>query len=94
MSLHKSLKGVNRLVRRRNVLTRAERIERLEEDERWEEEEDSVFGLAKVKPAEPVAIPKAPEEEEEAEEEEAELEPGVGPEGETEQPAAGTTEER
>jgi len=48
MSLHKSLKQKNTLSRRRNVLTRAERVDRLREDERWEET-SSVFGLPKVK---------------------------------------------
>ncbi len=82
MSLHKSLKPKNRLVlvRRRNVLTRSERIERLEEDDRWDPEEDSVFGLPKVKPKlsaaaaaakRAKALEAAEEEEEEAEQEEA-----------------------
>ena len=47
MSLDKSLKSRNSLVRHRNVLTRAERLETLEEDERWNEGE-SVLGLPKV----------------------------------------------
>ena len=51
MSLHKSLKQKSSLVRRRNVLSRAERIKRLKEDDRWREGESSVFGLPKVKPA-------------------------------------------
>jgi small basic protein (TIGR04137 family) len=58
MSLHKSLKSRDTLVRRRNVLTRAERIERLREDEEWEEG-TSVFALPKVKPLIIVA-PSAP----------------------------------
>ncbi len=48
MSLHKSLVTKNRLVRRRNVLTRDERIKKLE-DAGKRTEEDSVFGLPKVK---------------------------------------------
>jgi small basic protein (TIGR04137 family) len=48
MSLDKSLKIHNRLVRHRNVLTRTERIEKLKEEDKWEEER-SVFGLPKVK---------------------------------------------
>lgn len=69
MSLHKSLKQKNLLVRQRNVLTRAERIERLEEDESWDEDEDSVFGLPKVKPrVVSIAAAHAIEEEEEEEE--------------------------
>lgn len=47
MSLDKSLKGRNMLVRHRNVLTRAERIERLKELERWTDE-SSPLGLPKV----------------------------------------------
>ena len=48
MSLHKSLKSKSALKRQRNVLKREERIDRLKKDERWSEE-DSVFGLPKVK---------------------------------------------
>ena len=78
MSLHKSLKPKNRLVRRRNVLTRSERIERLEEDERWDAGQDSVFGLSKVRPKlsaaaaaakRAKALEAAEEEQEEAEQE-------------------------
>ena len=47
MSLDKSLKSRDSLVRHRNVLTRAERLDKLEEDERWSEGA-SVFGLPKV----------------------------------------------
>ena len=49
MSLHKSLKQRSALARRRNVLTRAERVERLKQQERWDEQGGSVFGLPKVK---------------------------------------------
>ena len=49
MSLDKSLKRRNVLQRRRNVLTRAERVERLKATERFDAEKDSVFGLPKVK---------------------------------------------
>lgn len=48
MSLHKSLVTKNRLVRRRNVLTRDERIKKLQDTGKMTEE-DSVFGLPKVK---------------------------------------------
>ena len=48
MSLDKSLKGRGRLIRSRNVLTRAERIEILEEEGRWQEG-DSPFGLPTVR---------------------------------------------
>ncbi len=47
MSLDKSLKGRSTLVRHRNVLTRAERIERLQELEQWTED-SSPLGLPKV----------------------------------------------
>jgi len=47
MSLDRSLKSRNALVRHRNVLTRAERLEKLEEEERWDDSQ-SVFKLPKV----------------------------------------------
>ena len=47
MSLDRSLKGANALVRHRNVLTRTERLEKLAEEEKWNEAK-SVFGLPKV----------------------------------------------
>ncbi len=47
MSLDKSLKSQNSLERHRNVLSRAERLEKLEDEQRWSEGE-SVLGLAKV----------------------------------------------
>jgi small basic protein (TIGR04137 family) len=47
MSLDKSLKGQDTLMRHRNVLTRAERIERLKETGRWTEDSKAV-GLPKV----------------------------------------------
>ena len=47
MSLDRSLKAANSLVRHRNVLTRAERIARLSEEEKWNESK-GVFGLPKV----------------------------------------------
>lgn len=56
MSLHKSLKSANALVRRRNVLTRAERIELLKERGKWKAE-DGVYGLPKTKVA-TMAAPK------------------------------------
>jgi small basic protein (TIGR04137 family) len=48
MSLHRSLVSKNRLVRRRNVLTRDERVKKLTEQGKLEEE-GSVYGLPKVK---------------------------------------------
>ena len=47
MSVDPSLKLKNALVRHRNVLTRAERIQILKDEERWTEEL-SVLGLPKV----------------------------------------------
>ena len=48
MTIDKSLKVSASLVRTRNVLTRAERLEKLKEQERWTED-TSVFGLPKVR---------------------------------------------
>ena len=47
MSIDPSLKIKGALTRHRNVLKRAERIEKLIEEERWTEE-DSLLGLPKV----------------------------------------------
>ena len=47
MSVDRSLKIKGALERHKNVLSRAERIEKLKEEERWDEEQ-SVFGLPKV----------------------------------------------
>ena len=47
MSLDRSLKSANALVRHRNVLTRPERLAKLAEDGKWDDAK-SVFGLPKV----------------------------------------------
>ena len=47
MSLDRSLRSKNSLVRHRNVLTRSERLLALEDEQRWSEE-DSVLALPKV----------------------------------------------
>ena len=47
MSLDRSLKSTDSLQRHRNVLSRAERVEKLRSQDRWDEEK-SVFGLPKV----------------------------------------------
>lgn len=47
MSIDRSLKIKGALTRHRNVLSRAERIEKLKEEEKWSEG-DSPFGLLKV----------------------------------------------
>jgi small basic protein (TIGR04137 family) len=49
MSLHKSLKSRNELVRARNVLNRYERLLALRAKGLWKEEEDSILGLPKVR---------------------------------------------
>ena len=48
MSVDKSLRLRNTLVRHRNVLTRAQRLEELEQQGLWKEG-DSPFGLPKVR---------------------------------------------
>ena len=48
MTLDKSLRVRTGMIRNRNVLTRAERIQKLANAERWSEEE-SVLGLPKVR---------------------------------------------
>src|SRR5215218_7057731 len=47
MSLDRSLKSANALIRHRNVLSRFERLNKLKEAEKWTEAK-SVFGLPKV----------------------------------------------
>jgi small basic protein (TIGR04137 family) len=47
MSLDRSLKSANALIRHRNVLTRGERLDKLKEAEKWDETK-SPFGLPKV----------------------------------------------
>jgi small basic protein (TIGR04137 family) len=47
MSIDRTLKIKGALKRHRNVLTRAERIEKLKDEERWAEG-DSLFGLPKI----------------------------------------------
>ncbi|MGH7128786.1 MAG: small basic protein [Planctomycetaceae bacterium] len=48
MTIDKTLKRTNRLSRSRNVLTRAERIQRLQVEDRWQNEQ-SPLGLPKVR---------------------------------------------
>ena len=47
MSMDRSLRSASSLVRHRNVLTRAERLEVLKDEEKWNESK-SVYGLPKV----------------------------------------------
>jgi len=49
MSIHKSLATKGSLVRSRNVLSRYERIESLRKSGKWSPDEDSPFGLQKVR---------------------------------------------
>ena len=47
MSIDRSLKIKGALTRHRNVLTRAERVEKLKDEEKWSED-NSLFALPKV----------------------------------------------
>jgi len=69
MSIDKSLRRKNQLVRSRNVLTRGERIKVLQDDERWQEGR-SPYNLPKVRVMKAAKKPKkaAKEEEKPAEE--------------------------
>jgi len=49
MSLHSSLKRSSAAIRHRNVLKREERLAKLTDEERWSEEDDSIYGLPKVR---------------------------------------------
>jgi small basic protein (TIGR04137 family) len=51
MSQHKSLRGSSKIIIKRNVLKRFERVELLKERGEWKEGE-RVVGLKKTKPAE------------------------------------------
>ena len=56
MTIDRSLRVRKGMLSNRNVLNRAERLEKLQETERWQEG-DSVFGLPKVR-IEKVALKK------------------------------------
>ncbi|MCM8790287.1 MAG: small basic protein [Candidatus Omnitrophica bacterium] len=49
MSQHPSLRSSDKDKQHRSVLKRYERIKLLKEKDKWKEEEDSVYGLPKVK---------------------------------------------
>ena len=49
MSIHSSLRGVNTLVGQRSVYTRIERLQILEKAGKFDPEQDSVYGLPKVR---------------------------------------------
>ena len=84
MSLDRSLKSANALIRHRNVLTRAERLAKLAEEEKWNESK-SVYGLPKVAHRKMEAI-KGPAKEDAAEGAAA---PGAAPAAGGAAPAAG-----
>lgn len=71
MSIHNSLKGVDTLRGERSVFTRVERIEKLKKEGRFDEENDSVYGLPKVRTRFKVAGKKKKAKEEKKTEEEA-----------------------
>lgn len=52
MSLHSSLRR-SRAAGHRNVLKREERFGKLAEEERWRQEQDSIYGLPKVRSIKP-----------------------------------------
>ena len=52
MSVHKSLRVRGKLVRSRNVLTRAERIAQMESKREWKDG-DPIFGIPKTKVVKP-----------------------------------------
>jgi small basic protein (TIGR04137 family) len=58
MSIHPSLRGANSLVGRRSVLSRTERLQKLMHDGKMSEE-DSPYGLPKVRTAYRVKTKKA-----------------------------------
>ncbi len=60
MSIDRSLRGANMLVRHRNVLNRVERLEKLQEAEKWAEGK-SVFNLPKVEHRKQVIVKAAKE---------------------------------
>jgi small basic protein (TIGR04137 family) len=70
MSIDKSLRRKNQLVRSRNVLTRGERIKVLQDEERWKDGR-SPFGLPKVRVMKAAKKPKKAKEEEAKPEDEA-----------------------
>jgi len=84
MSIDKSLRRKNQLVRARNVLTRGERIKILMDEERWKEGQGP-YNLPKVKVVKMVVkkAKKAKEEEKPAEEGAAAA-PGAAPAAEKE----------
>ncbi len=52
MSQHSSLKGSSKIIMRRNVLKRFERVELMRKRGQWKDGENRGFGLPKTKPEE------------------------------------------
>lgn len=67
MTMDRTLKMSGGLIRKRSVLTRAERIARLMEEDRFDPAEDAPLGLPKVKVKQSKAGTKAKKEETPAE---------------------------
>lgn len=67
MSIHSSLRRGGAQSRHRNVLRRMERLEKLEEQKRWSEEDDSLFGIPKVRSIKVAVKKKKKKEDDEAE---------------------------
>ena len=49
MSVHPSLRSPDKGKQHRSIWKRFERIRKLKKEDKWDEEEDSVFGLPKLK---------------------------------------------
>jgi small basic protein (TIGR04137 family) len=77
MTIDKTLKVRAGMIRNRNVLTRAERLEKLKQAERWKEG-DAVLGLPKVRVTK-VALKKKKKTKKEEGEEGAAAEGGTAP---------------
>ncbi len=80
MSIHKSLKPKEKLKRQRNVLTRRERVKKLMEQDQFDEDEDSVFGLPKLKKARSTPAVETAESDESTESEDTETTDDAGSE--------------
>lgn len=72
MSIHSSLKGIDTLTGERSVFTRVERIAALKKAGRFDEDNDSVYGLPKVRTRYKVAGAKKKDEDDKKDEKAAE----------------------
>lgn len=68
MSIHPSLRGVDTLVGQRSVLSRVERLEKLVKDGKFDDQNDSVYGLPKVRTKFKVVSTKKKDKDEKADE--------------------------